>query len=110
MLSFFSITIFLVPEINNIFHVIIFSVVFSFTYSLVYPLLSSIALTGTSKSLSGRIFGAINSSFSIGVNVMTFFFGFIAEIYGFNIMFKSSAIIIFLGVFLLYFGERGKLK
>ena len=110
MLSFFSITIFLVPEINNIFHVIIFSVVFSFTYSLVYPLLSSIALTGTSKSLSGRIFGAINSSFSIGVNVMTFFFGFIAEIYGFNIMFKSSAIIIFLGVFLLYFAERGKLK
>ena len=88
----------------------LFSILFSLTYSLVYPFLSSIALKGKPKSLSGRIFGAINSSFSIGVNVMTFFFGFIAEIYGFNIMFKCASILILIGALLLFVEERRSTK
>ncbi|MBT3476020.1 MFS transporter [bacterium] len=106
MLSLFACAIFFVPFISSTFDIILFSVLFSLTYSLVYPLLSSIALKGKAKSLSGRIFGAINSSFSIGVNIMTFLFGFIAEIYGFNIMFKCASIIILTGAFLLYFYEK----
>ncbi len=110
MLTLFACAIFFVPYINNTFHIILFSVLFSLTYSLVYPLLSSIALKGKAKSLSGRIFGAINSSFSIGVNLMTFFFGFIAEVYGFNIMFKCASIIIFIGTLLLYVLEKRTIR
>lgn len=110
MLSLFGVAIFFVPSINSIFDVILFSILFSLTYSLVYPFLSSIALKGKAKSLSGRIFGAINSSFSIGVNVMTFFFGFIAEIYGFNIMFKCASILILIGALLLFVEERRSTK
>jgi predicted MFS family arabinose efflux permease len=110
MLSLFAVAIFFVPSINSIFDVILFSILFSLTYSLVYPFLSSIALKGKPKSLSGRIFGAINSSFSIGVNVMTFFFGFIAEIYGFNIMFKCASILILIGALLLFVEERRSTK
>ena len=110
MLTLFACAIFFVPYINNTFHIILFSVLFSLTYSLVYPLLSSIALKGKAKSLSGRIFGAINSSFSIGVNLMTFFFGFIADVYGFNIMFKCASIIIFIGTLLLYVQEKRTIR
>jgi len=102
MLALFSVGIFFVPLIDSSIDVVLFSIFFSLTYSLVYPFLSSLALIGAPKSLSGRIFGAINSSFSIGVNLMTLLFGFIAEIYGFDIMFKCSSIIILVSVFLLY--------
>ena len=108
MLSAFAIAIFFIPSISTIFHVLIFSILFSLSYSLVYPFLSSMALVGKPKSLTGRIFGAINSSFSLGVNVMTFFFGFIAEIFGFGIMFKTASFVILLGVFLLYLNEKVK--
>jgi len=94
------------PFVDTKFHVIIFSIIFSLTYSLVYPFLSSITLSGKSKSLSGRLFGALNSSFSIGVNLMTFFYGFIAEIWGFNIMFKCASILIFTGVLFLIIKDR----
>ena len=110
MLTSFAIIIFLAPSISSPFHVIIFSVFFSLSYSLVYPLLSSIALKGKSKSITGRIFGAINSSFSIGVNVMTFVFGFIAEFFSFATMFRSAAIIILVGVFIIYLFESRKIK
>ncbi|NSW88957.1 MFS transporter [bacterium] len=110
MLGGFALAIFFVPSITSIYHVVLFSVFFSLSYSLVYPFLSSIALVGKSKSLTGRIFGAINSSFSIGVNVMTFLFGFIAEIFGFAIMFKFASLIIFFGVFMLYFNERERIE
>ena len=106
MLTFFSISIFFLPFVDTKFHVIIFSIIFSLTYSLVYPFLSSITLSGKSKSLSGRLFGALNSSFSIGVNLMTFFYGFIAEICGFNIMFKCASILIFTGVLFLIIKDR----
>jgi hypothetical protein len=41
---------------------------------------------------------------------MTFFFGFIAEVYGFNIMFKSASIIIFIGTLLLYIHEKRTIR
>jgi predicted MFS family arabinose efflux permease len=98
MLTLFAATLFFIPYIDSKSDIILFSVLFSLTYSLVYPFLSSIVVTGKSQALTGRLFGALNSSFSIGVNLMTFFYGFIAEIWGFNTMFQVASVLIFLGV------------
>ena len=106
MLSLFSLSIFMLPYIGTKYDVVIFSIFFSLTYSLVYPFLSSITLSGKSKSLSGRLFGALNCSFSIGVNLMTLFYGFIAEIWGFNTMFQFSSCVIFLGIIFLIVRKR----
>ena len=98
MLTLFAATLFFIPYIDSKSDIILFSVLFSLTYSLVYPFLSSIVVTGKSQALTGRLFGALNSSFSIGVNLMTFFYGFIAEIWGFNTMFQVASVLILLGV------------
>ena len=98
MLTLFAAALFFIPYIDSKSDIILFSVLFSLTYSLVYPFLSSIVVTGKSQALTGRLFGALNSSFSIGVNLMTFFYGFIAEIWGFNTMFQVASVLIFLGV------------
>ena len=105
MLTLFAATLFFIPYIDSKSDIILFSVLFSLTYSLVYPFLSSIVVTGKSQALTGRLFGALNSSFSIGVNLMTFFYGFIAEIWGFNTMFQVASVLIFLGVGFVFMRE-----
>jgi len=106
MLVLFSGTLFFIPYIDSKGDIILFSVLFSLTYSLVYPFLSSIVVAGKPQSLTGRLFGALNSSFSIGVNLMTFFYGFIAELWGFNTMFHVASALILVGVGFVFIRER----
>ena len=107
MLVLFSGTLFFIPYIDSKGDIILFSVLFSLTYSLVYPFLSSIVVAGKPQSLTGRLFGALNSSFSIGVNLMTFFYGFIAELWGFDTMFHVASALILVGVGFVFMRERG---
>ena len=106
MLLLFSLTIFFIPAINSLIGVMAFSILFPATYSLIYPILSSILMIGRDHSISGRLFGALNASFSIGVNLMTLFYGLIADLYSFESMFRFASLLIIAGVVLILIQRR----
>tara|TARA_B100000676_G_scaffold33193_1_gene31392 strand:+ start:724 stop:1857 length:1134 start_codon:yes stop_codon:yes gene_type:complete len=106
MLALFSTSIFFMPLIDSILFIIIFSIIFSSTYALIYPFVSNLLVGPKSQSNSGRLFGALNATFGLGVHLMTFVFGYIIHIYDFNIGFKVASIFILLGTFLLYLKEK----
>tara|TARA_B100001989_G_C24402625_1_gene394978 strand:- start:523 stop:810 length:288 start_codon:yes stop_codon:yes gene_type:complete len=94
------------PLIDSILFIIIFSIIFSSTYALIYPFVSNLLVGPKSQSNSGRLFGALNATFGLGVHLMTFVFGYIIHIYDFNIGFRIASIFILLGTFLLYLKEK----
>ena len=74
MLMFFSISIYFLPIIDDTLDIIVFAIIFSSTYGLIYPFISSLLVKPGSEDTSGRLFGALNATFGIGVHLMTFFF------------------------------------
>ena len=59
-----------------------------------------------SEDTSGRLFGALNATFGIGVHLMTFFFGYLIHFYGFDFGFKTCSIFIFSITLILFVKEK----
>ena len=106
MLLLFAVSIYFLPLINDTLDIIIFAVIFSSTYGLIYPFISSLLVKPGSEDTSGRLFGALNATFGIGVHLMTFFFGYLIHFYGFNFGFKICSIFIFSITLILYIKEK----
>ena len=106
MLMFFSISIYFLPIIDDTLDIIIFAIIFSSTYGLIYPFISSLLVKPGSEDTSGRLFGALNATFGIGVHLMTFFFGYLIHFYGFDFGFKTCSIFIFSITLMLFVKEK----
>ena len=106
MLLLFAVSIYFLPLINDTLDIIIFAIIFSSTYGLIYPFISSLLVKPGSEDTSGRLFGALNATFGIGVHLMTFFFGYLIHFYGFNFGFKICSIFIFSITLILYIKEK----
>ncbi len=106
MLLLFAVSIYFLPLINDTLDIIIFAIIFSSTYGLIYPFISSLLVKPGSEDTSGRLFGALNATFGIGVHLMTFFFGYLIHFYGFNFGFKICSIFIFSITLILYIMEK----
>ena len=102
MLIAFSSLIFIFPMINSIEGIIIFSFLFSSTYALIYPFLSSLLIKEDSIENSGRLFGALNATFGLGVHMMTFLFGYLIHVFGFSVGFQAcSLFILIIAIYIL---------
>ena len=102
MLIAFSSLIFIFPMINSIEGIIIFSFLFSSTYALIYPFLSSLLIKEDSIESSGRLFGALNATFGLGVHMMTFIFGYLIHVFGFSFGFQAcSLFILIIAIYIL---------
>ena len=106
MLMFFSISIYFLPIIDDTLDIIVFAIIFSSTYGLIYPFISSLLVKPGSEDTSGRLFGALNATFGIGVHLMTFFFGYLKHFYGFDFGFKTCSIFIFSITLILFVKEK----
>tara|TARA_Y100000817_G_scaffold176813_1_gene138089 strand:+ start:195 stop:527 length:333 start_codon:yes stop_codon:yes gene_type:complete len=106
MLLLFAASIYFLPLIKDTLDIIIFAIIFSSTYGLIYPFISSLLVKPGSEDTSGRLFGALNATFGIGVHLMTFFFGYLIHFYGFNFGFKICSIFIFSITLILYIKEE----
>jgi len=105
MLAFFSISIFFLPFTENITHVIIFAVIFSSTYALIYPFISSLLVQPGNENSSGRLFGALNATFGIGVHLMTFVFGYVIQYFGYARGFQTCSLFILIFTMIILFKE-----
>ena len=108
MLAFFSISIFFLPFTENITHVIIFAVIFSSTYALIYPFISSLLVQPGNENSSGRLFGALNATFGIGVHLMTFVFGYVIQYFGYARGFQTCSL--FILIFTMIILIKGRIK
>ena len=105
MLAFFSISIFFLPFTENITHVIIFAVIFSSTYALIYPFISSLLVQPGNENSSGRLFGALNATFGIGVHLMTFVFGYVIQYFGYARGFQTCSLFILIFTMIILIKE-----
>ena len=105
MLGFFSISIFFLPFTENITHVIIFAVIFSSTYALIYPFISSLLVQPGNENSSGRLFGALNATFGIGVHLMTFVFGYVIQYFGYARGFQTCSLFILIFTMIILIKE-----
>ena len=108
MLIIFSSLIFFFPTVNSVEGIIIFSFLFSSSYALIYPFLSALLIKENSIENSGRLFGALNSTFGLGVHLMTFLFGYLIHVFGFNIGFQvCSLFILIFAIYILWQERKG---
>jgi len=106
-LLIFSISIASIVFINSGIMALAISFLFSFSYGMLYPVLSALVIDKARADERGKAMGAFNACFSLGINFLAFPFGIIASIFGYNIMYLVSAIMVFISfiIFTIYYKD-----
>lgn len=106
-LLIFSISIASIVFINSGIMALTISFLFSFSYGMLYPVLSALVIDKARADERGKAMGAFNACFSLGINFLAFPFGIIASIFGYNIMYLVSAIMVFISfiIFTIYYKD-----
>ena len=70
-------------------------------------MLSALVIDKARADERGKAMGAFNACFSLGINFLAFPFGIIASIFGYNIMYLVSAIMVFISfiIFTIYYKD-----
>lgn len=103
----FSISIASLVFINSGLLVILVSFLFSLSYGMLYPVLTALVIDKARPDERGKAMGAYNACFSLGINFLAFPFGIIANNYGFNTMYLTSAFLVLISffVFTIYYKD-----
>jgi len=82
--------------------------VFSFGYGFLYPTLSALVIDKAGEDERGKAMGALNASYSMGINFLAFPFGIIARDWGYETMYVVTGATVFIS-FLIFtiFGKGG---
>jgi MFS family permease len=96
-LLFFAFSIALMSAVDSLFSMIAVAFIFSLSYGMLYPVLAAIVVDLAEPNERGRAVGLFNASFSFGINILAFFLGVIAELYGYPIMYLSAGALSFSG-------------
>jgi MFS family permease len=107
-LLFFSLSIAAMIFIDSVYKTILISFLFSISYGMLYPTLSALVIDKAGPDERGKAMGAFNACFSLGTNFLTFGWGVIAKSFGFDGMYLTSAVFVFIGflVFTLFETQR----
>jgi len=67
---------------------------------MLYPVLTALVIDRAGPNERGKAMGAYNACFSLGINFLAFPFGIIANNYGFNAMYLTSAFLVLISFFI----------
>lgn len=106
-LILFSLSIACIVFINSSPVAVVVSFIFSFSYGMLYPVLTALVIDRAGPDERGKAMGAYNACFSLGINFLAFPFGIIANSFGFNAMYLTSAFLVLISffVFSLYYRD-----
>ncbi|HSG31946.1 MAG TPA: MFS transporter [Thermodesulfobacteriota bacterium] len=107
-LIIFAISIACIVFINSGLIAVVVSFLFSFSYGMLYPVLTALVIDKAGPDERGKAMGAYNACFSLGINFLAFPFGIIANNFGFNAMYLTSAFLVLISffIFTLYYREE----
>lgn len=107
-LLLFSFSIAAMIFIDSMYKTILMALLFSVSYGMLYPTLSALAIDKARSDERGKAMGAFNASFSFGTNILAFAFGVIAKNFGYEGMYITSAVLVFIGFLLFTFFESNE--
>lgn len=84
---------------------VLISLFFSIGYGFLYPTLSALVIDKAGSDERGKVMGAFNASYSLGINFLAFPLGLIARDFGYEIMYFVTGCMVFLGFILFTFFE-----
>jgi len=84
---------------------VLISLFFSIGYGFLYPTLSALVIDKAGSDERGKVMGAFNASYSLGINFLAFPLGLIARDFGYEIMYFVTGCMVFFGFILFTFFE-----
>ena len=97
----YGISIFLLSQSFNYWTLFVSGVLFGLSHALVYPSIYSLALNFSNKNNKTKAFSLCSVSFTFGGMLFSIIYGYVAEVYSFEIMFLSCSIIVTLCLYFL---------
>jgi MFS family permease len=82
--------------------------VFSFGYGFLYPTLSALVIDKAGEDERGKAMGALNASYSMGINFLAFPFGIIARDWGYETMYVVTGATVFISFLIFTIFEKAQ--
>lgn len=82
-------------------------VVFGLAHGAFYPSLNALALEGVAREARGTVGAYFNAAFNVGVLIVTFGLGLVAQVHGYRVVFLLVALLTLSGCFALFRQHRG---
>ncbi len=101
-----GVSLIMIPYISSPQMAVISSLLFSVGYGMLYPAMSSLVVDRAGEDERGKAMGAFNATFSMGINFLAFPFGYIAGLYGYEVMYLTSGFMVLASFVLFAYRER----